>query len=547
MSFLDELAAFLESVRAGDVPDLRVSQATMAGHLRELERWFDAESDPQGSTETLRSRYAAWIRRCRTGLLEYLYERAAIQFPEPTQLTRLVGLALASLIEDEHSLSGSVEGPDLDSELGPLRAETLRMVADEAALAFKRYEPRQAPSPRRISRLLGVVRPRDGVLELTAAGSLFLQLGRRDRLRWLLALELASSEEPHERNRLHVQLATRLRERGRVEIDGHQTIWSSVLTQSWEHEHREPLERWAALGVLRYSEVHPYTGEVYVYDAGNPPDEIYELTATGRTLLDDLLSEASHPLRELALAMLTDEDAVLPANFPWSVVGRPANARALVRYSKILTHEVRNVLLPVQVATRQLGKRLDAADLGSAHAHIATMEAGLSRIFDFVDNWRRVMEQAEEPGAPFRIVAAVRDAIAASQHQLERSIELHTGAGVDHAEVFGTRDLMTQVLVELIRNAVQAGGPRVLVTISVDHDGATVSIAISDDGPGVPRGDQERIFRRGVTLRPGGTGQGLADARDIVRDMSGEISAVDGPGGGARFVVTLPSHIRGAS
>lgn len=152
------------------------------------------------------------------------------------------------------------------------------------------------------------------------------------------------------------------------------------------------------------------------------------------------------------------------------------------------------------------------------------------------------MEQAEEPGAPFSIVAAVRDAIAASQHQLERPVELRVGTGAERVEGFGTRHLFTQVMVELIRNAVQASGPQVRVSIEVDHDGAKVSIAVSDDGPGVLEADRERIFRRGVTLRPDGTGQGLADARDIVRDMSGDIRVEGGTGGGARFVVTLPSH-----
>lgn len=546
MSFLDELTTFLESVRAGEVAELRVSPATIAGHLRALETWFAAGSTDPADAAKRAGDYAEWMARCRKGLIEHLYERVVVQYPAPEQHQRLVELALASLIGDEFHLSAS-GAPDVVAELGPIRAKTLRVVAKDAAAAFKRYDPLLAPSPRRVARLLGLIRSNDRAVELSAAGGLFLQLGPRERLRWLLALELASSEDTRERDRLHIGLVKLLHERGCVGIDGYQTVWHSVLSQSWEHDHREPLERWTAFGVLKYSEVHPHTGEPYVHDSAAPPDEMYELTATGGALVDDLLSAATHPLRELASAMLADEEAVLPPGFQWTNAGRPANARALVRYSKILTHEVRNVLLPVQIAATQLVLRLDEPTRTSAQGHISTMEAGLARIFDFVDHWRRVMEQAEEPGAPFSIVAAVRDAIAASQPQLERPISLSVGRGVDGVEALGSRDLFTQAMAELIRNAVQAGGPRVRVSVEVEQDGAKVTIVISDDGPGVPPADRDRIFRRGVTSRPGGTGQGLANVRDIVQDMSGDIRVEEGAGGGARFVVTLPSHIKEAT
>lgn len=541
MSFLDELAAFLESVQAGEVEDLRISETATAGHLGELERWFTANSGDPDDGEALARGHAVWLEHCRRGLLDRLYERVAVQFPDPARRARLVELALATLIEDDRECRAAGV-PNVVAELGAVRANTLHALAKDVAIAFKRYVPRMAPSARRVAGSLALTRLKGAMLELTAAGTLFLQFGRRERLRWLLALELAGSEGPRERDRLHVDLGRRLRDRGRVGIDGYQTVWSSVLSHSWEHEHLATLDRWTALGVLEDSDVHPYTGEPYVHDAANPPDKVYALTAIGHALLDDLLSDTPHPLRELALAMLADEEAALPPGFRWPIAGQSANTRALVRYSKILTHEVRNVLLPVQFASQQLGERLDGAELASTHGHLRTIKAGLSRIFDFVDNWRFVMEQAEEPGALFSIVAAVRDAIAASQHQLERPVELRVGTGAERIEVFGTRHLFTQVMIELCRNAVQAGGPRVQVSIEVDHDGAKVSIAISDDGPGVLEADRERIFRRGVTLRPHGTGQGLADARDIVRDMSGDIRVEDGAGGGTRFVVTLPCH-----
>lgn len=542
MSFLDELAAFLESVQAGEVKALRLSQATIAGHLRELEGWFQHGDQHEASN------YFRWLHRCKRGLLERLHERVATYFPDSTRVARLVELALASLVEHDARSNARGSLPDTNAELGLVRARALHAVAEDVAAEFKSYEPLHAPSARRVAELLRLVRTGRDALTLTDAGGLLLRLGRRERLRWLLALELATSEGPRERSRMHIDLARRLLQVGKFTLDGHETVWFSALERSWEHEHREPLDRWTALGLLEHGEYDPFTGDLYVYKPGVlPPNETYELTASGRTLLKELLAEPPHPVRELARAMAADEDEALPDDLRWPSVEQRPTTRALTRYTKILTHEVRNVLGPVQFAARQLAQRLEGTELGQpTRGQIATMEAGLTRIFDFVDNWRQVMEQAEEPGAPFSVVAAVRDAIAASQHQLEQPVDLRIGPDVDRIEVFGRRELFTQVIVELIRNAVQVGGPRVRVAIEVEHEGARVMILICDDGPGIPVADRERIFQRGVTLRAGGTGQGLADVRDIVLDMSGDIRVEAGASGGARFVITLPSHSREA-
>jgi two-component system, OmpR family, sensor kinase len=107
--------------------------------------------------------------------------------------------------------------------------------------------------------------------------------------------------------------------------------------------------------------------------------------------------------------------------------------------------------------------------------------------------------------------------------------------------VVGDGQRLAQVLVNLVDNARQAAGPGGVVRIVVDSGGFTVS----DNGPGVPEADRERIFDRLVRLddardrRSGGSGLGLAIARGVVRAHGGELSCLASEGG-AVFRVSLP-------
>lgn len=103
---------------------------------------------------------------------------------------------------------------------------------------------------------------------------------------------------------------------------------------------------------------------------------------------------------------------------------------------------------------------------------------------------------------------------------------------------------LERVFANLVENAERHGGSCIAVTVSTDGD--LVAVAVDDAGPGVPEDRRERIFERfardsglagGV---PGGVGLGLAIVERHVHWHGGTITVGDRPGGGARFVVTLP-------
>lgn len=97
---------------------------------------------------------------------------------------------------------------------------------------------------------------------------------------------------------------------------------------------------------------------------------------------------------------------------------------------------------------------------------------------------------------------------------------------------------MKQVLINLVRNAIEAMPDGGKVTVRVVREGSEVILSVEDTGPGLP--ESVDIFQLFVTTKPGGTGLGLSIARQIVAQHGGVINAGNTKHGGARFEITLP-------
>jgi two-component system sensor histidine kinase KdpD len=104
--------------------------------------------------------------------------------------------------------------------------------------------------------------------------------------------------------------------------------------------------------------------------------------------------------------------------------------------------------------------------------------------------------------------------------------------------------LMEQLLLNLLDNALKYSPPGTPVDIKAWAAGKSLTLSISDQGPGIATGDEDRIFEKlarghAASNRPG-AGLGLAICKGIVTAHGGRIQAVNHPQGGAQFLVTLP-------
>ena len=157
----------------------------------------------------------------------------------------------------------------------------------------------------------------------------------------------------------------------------------------------------------------------------------------------------------------------------------------------------------------------------------------------------RALQDAQ---ATHRLFIALLERAAQATTELfrERGARLHLQLAQTPSTIRADPDRLTQVVLNLLSNAakfVPAGAGRVEMRMTTDPQGLTV--AVSDNGPGVPVEEQAMVFekfRQGGESgnRPPGTGLGLAISRSIVEHFGGRIWLESSPGQGACFAFWLP-------
>jgi two-component system sensor histidine kinase KdpD len=103
--------------------------------------------------------------------------------------------------------------------------------------------------------------------------------------------------------------------------------------------------------------------------------------------------------------------------------------------------------------------------------------------------------------------------------------------------------LFEHAFVNLLENALAYAGAASGISVAAREVGGALAIEVADGGPGVPPGDEARVFEkfyRGPGARAGGAGLGLAICRGVVEAHGGTITASNRPGGGACFLIRLP-------
>jgi signal transduction histidine kinase len=113
-------------------------------------------------------------------------------------------------------------------------------------------------------------------------------------------------------------------------------------------------------------------------------------------------------------------------------------------------------------------------------------------------------------------------------------------------EVVANRIDLDMIIRNLIDNAIKYGGEPLSIAVGLDIEPQEIRLTVDDNGPGIPRGQRNRVFGRFVRLgselerRRTGTGLGLYIVRTLVERLGGTISVIDGPMSGARLDVRFP-------
>ena len=138
---------------------------------------------------------------------------------------------------------------------------------------------------------------------------------------------------------------------------------------------------------------------------------------------------------------------------------------------------------------------------------------------------------------PLRLRAAVASVVRSDGEG--RTFDLDVPADI---VVLADPTRLRRILSNLVTNAIRHGHGAVRVAAELDGD--DVLLHVTDDGPGLAPGEEERIFDRFFkseqSRAAGGSGLGLAIARTHARSLGGDLVAANDPGHGARFTLRLP-------
>jgi signal transduction histidine kinase len=200
------------------------------------------------------------------------------------------------------------------------------------------------------------------------------------------------------------------------------------------------------------------------------------------------------------------------------------NAR-LERVADTISHDLRN---PLSVAS---GSVELAAERGNPEDFERALDA-LDRMDDIVESTLRVARSGrDDPDETAVSLSTVAERGWQNVPTGDAALEVR-----DDAEVRADDDQLESLLENLFRNAVEHGADDGPVTVTVGRTSA--GFFVEDDGVGLPEGERETVFERGVTTSQDGTGLGLAIVRDIADAHGWQVTLGESDAGGVRVEVS---------
>uniref|UniRef100_UPI00402570C9 sensor histidine kinase n=1 Tax=Candidatus Cryptobacteroides bacterium TaxID=3085639 RepID=UPI00402570C9 len=208
------------------------------------------------------------------------------------------------------------------------------------------------------------------------------------------------------------------------------------------------------------------------------------------------------------------------------------------RLIRVLTHEIMNTVTPITSLSSALSQNLDAYDTEDVRSALGTISSSSEGLISFVQSYRSLTHIAAPVRKAFYLRDLVNDSVTIAQanwpsarvsyHELSEDIILYA----DYGQI-------SQVMNNLIKNAVQAGASDIDITASIDKRERTV-INVANNGEPISETGREQIFVPFYTTKGvSGTGVGLSLCRQIIRLNGGTINLTSSTHEATVFTIVL--------
>ena len=213
----------------------------------------------------------------------------------------------------------------------------------------------------------------------------------------------------------------------------------------------------------------------------------------------------------------------------------------------VLTHEIMNSLTPISSLTHTAAEILELEhganpSLNDVRQAISTVARRAHSLTHFIDTYRLVT-RLPEPQRQLITLEPFFQRLYTFLHTDWRNLGIELSIRVEpvHLQLLIDPEQLEQALINLLHNAKEATATqserRITLEAHINRQGRTV-IKVMDNGPGIPEDLLNQIFVPFFTTKPGGSGIGLALARQIMIAHKGSISAKNGTSG-AEFIMTF--------
>lgn len=263
------------------------------------------------------------------------------------------------------------------------------------------------------------------------------------------------------------------------------------------------------------------------------------ITTEERRLLDSLVDQVGLAIERTKLASDMEQTRLL---------AETESLRAALLSS--VSHDLRTPLVSIIGAATSLVDADEALGQSGRRSMAETIRDEGERLNRYVQNLLDMTRLGYGALKVARQPFDLREVVGRALRRLDRDLAGHRivrHLPASLPEVSGDAVLLEQVVTNILDNAAKYAPAGSAVSLSAEESGSEVVLAISDEGPGIPKNDRAHVFDMFFRVRagdgqPGGTGLGLAIAKGIVDAHGGSIRAEPArkDGTGTRVVITLP-------
>jgi signal transduction histidine kinase len=206
--------------------------------------------------------------------------------------------------------------------------------------------------------------------------------------------------------------------------------------------------------------------------------------------------------------------------------------------AKQVAHEIKNPLTPMKLAVQQLmvsyhdkNKNFDSI-FEKLSSTILNQIENLNQIASEFSRFARIPNYKLEE---IDLLTIIKDIVNLFS---DEQIKLDIQTFLNSATVEGDKSQFRRLLINLIRNSIQADANKITITLASEND--FYNLFVTDNGKGIPENIKDKIFESNFTTKEKGMGLGLKLAKRFIEGINGNINLIESNNNGAAFKILIP-------